>query len=224
MNDASIPKQLDGDYPAAHALYVQARNSTRNSAKIKGLDNLWEVLRRQHVAKSTDFTIATIGAQTAKLGGPTAQTIRNANGHDYKSIIAAFAQQAGGVTKGKLSRPPTEFEIALLSINDRATKHMVRLLLQENKSLRNENNLLKNTIAKNALPIQTTAAQVPVSIPFLTPSMIDAVREFLFPAGMHNKGWVVNEHGAIMDVHGNEVAPVGLQGALATILGGLPAP
>ncbi|WP_370311696.1 gamma-mobile-trio protein GmtX [Sagittula sp.] len=219
MNDITATSKLHEDFPAAYALYVQIRRSTRNTKKKNGLDNLWEVLGRQHVAKSSDFTVATIGSQTAKLGGPTSQTIRNANGQDYKAIINAFAQEAGGVTKGKLPKPNSDFEIALSSIDDRTTRHMVRLILQENKSLRNENNLLKNTIANEAPPIQTAPAHAPLKVPYLAPSLISAIREFLSPSAMHEKGWIVNEHGAIMDFLGNEIAPVGLHDALAQIVG-----
>ena len=220
MNEITITGKLRENCPAAHALYVQKRNGTRNTAKKKGLDNLWEILCRQHVAKSTDFTVATIGAQTEKLGGPTAQTIRNANGADYKAIINAFAQETGGVTKGKLPKPDSDFELALSKIEDRATRHIVRLVLQENKSLRNENNLLKNAISKEAPPLQAAPRKEPQKVPLLASWMVEGIREFLSPAAMREKGWALNEHGAIMDSLGNEIAPVGLHDALSKIVEG----
>ncbi|MEO9632586.1 MAG: gamma-mobile-trio protein GmtX [Sulfitobacter sp.] len=209
---------LGSKYPRAHTLYSTIKGKTRNTLKQKGLDNLWEVLRRQDVSNSTDFTVATIGAQTAALGGPTAQTIRNANGADYKAIINAFAKEAGGVTKGKPPKQGSEFEVALSAIDDRATRHMVKLIIQENKSLRNENNILKNALTKEALPIQASPRPVPRKTPSLDSTMVEGISQFLSPAEMQNKGWKVNEHGAIMDAQGNEIAPVGFYDALTGLL------
>lgn len=211
---------LREDYPEAYALYVDTKKKTRNTIKQKGLDNLWQVLANQHANKSTDFKVATIGAQTEALGGPTAQTIRNQNGADYRAIIAAFAKKAGGITKGKIAKPNTEFEIAVAKIDDRATRHMVKLILQENKSLRNENNLLKHTIANEAPPLRpapTKQSQLPNS-PLLNPYQVEAIKEFIEPAELRAKGWELNEHGAIMDAQNNEVAPVGLHEALVSII------
>lgn len=219
MNEITTTS-LREEYPEAYALYVDAKEKTRNTTKQKGLDNLWQVLANQHATKSTDFKVATIGAQTEALGGPTTQTIRNQNGADYRAIIGAFAKKAGGITKGKIAKPNTEFEIAVAKIEDRATRHMVKLILQENKSLRNENNILKHTIANEAPPLRSTPAQQSQSpsAHLLDPYQVEAIKEFINPAEMRAKGWALNEYGAIMDAQNNEVAPVGLHESLVSII------
>lgn len=215
---------LREEYPEAYALYVDAKEKTRNTTRQRGLDNLWKVLANQHAKKSTDFKVATIGAQTEALGGPTAQTIRNQNGADYRAIIVAFAKKAGGITKGKIAKPNTEFENAVAKIEDRATRHMVKLILQENKSLRNENNILKHTITNEVPPLRPAPTQQPQlpSSPLLAPYQVEAIKEFIEPAEMRAKGWALNEYGAIMDAQNNEVAPVGLHEALVSIVESLP--
>lgn len=211
--------------PEAHAFYLSVLGRTKNVTKSKQLKTLWRVLGRQVTAGSDDYRVVTIGALTEQEGGPTTQTIRNANGADYRAIITKFADEVGGATKKapRLSNEP--HEKLLSGILDLQTRQHVRLLIQENLSLRNEVNLLKHQISHTSAPIvQPHGSVVPGSdtaepqIMTLSKSAREAIESFIDKRVLRSKRWQVNEHGAIVDAFDAEIAPPGLLDTLRQII------
>lgn len=206
-----------GECPKARSLLEEIFSKTSNTTKRRQLINLWTVLERQARANSDDYQIVTIGKQTTDLGGPTTQTLRNANGNDYRSIIAVFVEEIGAAGKPPKKASSDPIEDMINGISDRTLRHQVRLLIQENRSLRNEVNLLKRTLTNSAPPIpvigSATTRRTELPTASLTPSMIEAVSDFIKRVDEGTK-YRENEFGAVVDANFDEeiAAPGFLQG------------
>jgi hypothetical protein len=83
-----------------------------------------------------------------KLSGPKAQSIRNAEGRDFREIIRAYSAEYGD-SKSKKGQCPESDEF-LFGISDLRTAAKVRELLADNRSMERQINLLKNFISKLA--------------------------------------------------------------------------
>jgi len=227
--DSDVPPISESKYaetcPKARSLWEEILGRTSNATKRKQLVNLWTALERQAAANSDDYRAVTIGAQTTGLGGPTTQTLRNANGQDYRTIIAAFVKEIGAA--GKPTQRPTSdpIEAMVKGIGDRALRHQVRLIVQENKSLRNEVNLLKRTLTNSMPPITSlNTATSPKTEPSatqivgeLTPSMLEALTAFVKQVNEGPK-FRENGYGAVVDVFDEEIAAPGFIQGLKILL------
>lgn len=182
----------------------------------KMLQNVWKALETIRLANGNDYRIPIVAKLTEEMGGPKAQSMRNATGIHFRNLIDKYAsvhqrpeQSKGDDPHGKL----------LKEITDKHTKQHIRLLIQENTSLRNQLNIIKNNVARNAPPILPTSADdqtKSIAGPILSEIELDSIKDFL--EGLNKKGYEVNEFGAIIDPDGIEFAPPGLIDALKGIL------
>jgi hypothetical protein len=83
---------------------MEAQASTR---KTETLRLLAAICTEQIERGSRDFSVATIGRISSERGGPSAAAIRNKPGEDYRALLKAFAESAGGHAKKK--RAPQAF-------------------------------------------------------------------------------------------------------------------
>ena len=227
--DSDVSPTIKSKYaetcPKARALWEDILGSTSNATKRRQLINLWTALERQATANSDDYRAVTIGARTTELGGPTTQTLRNANGQDYRTIIAAFCEEIGATGKPTPKASSDPFDDLVKGIGDRTLRHQVRMIVQENKSLKNEVNLLKRTLANSAHPIPslnisaapiTEVAEPPVAGQ-LKPSMRAALVDFVMRVDEKRK-FRENEFGAVVDVFDDEIAAPGFVQGLRILL------
>ncbi|AWN35493.1 gamma-mobile-trio protein GmtX [Methylobacterium radiodurans] len=222
--DAFEPEGALAGHPRTLERFREILSRTSSPTKVRQLRNLAWVLIGQARARSADYRVATVGNRTAACGGPTTQTIRNANGADYRALIELFA---GEVEKPKAAlEPASDREDALLAaIDNPSARNQVRLLLHDCASLRNQVNLLKNQIAREAPPIPT-ALSMPAQA--LTPneagaiklsrSRREALEHFISDSNMTTKKWRANEHGALVDALDIEIARPGFVDALRQVL------
>lgn len=223
-----VPKAFEptdalAGFPRTLERYREILSRTSSTTKIGQLRNLAWVLVTQASARSRDYRVSTVGNRTAACGGPSAQTIRNANGSDYRALIELFN---GEVEKPKAAPVPAERDDALLAaIDDPSARNHVRLLLHDCASLRNQVNLLKNQIAREAPPIPTVLSVPAQGLPAtgagtiaMSKSRREAIEHFVSEANMAMRRWRTNEHGALVDALDIEIARPGFVEALRQIL------
>jgi hypothetical protein len=110
----------------------------------------------------------------------------------------------------------------LAGIQDVALRHRVRLLVVQNRSLRNEVNILKEV--RGAPIVQMTAVYPVDSVQERTPAMtlteadVDAVRDFVDPRKLRSRHLKRADDGAIETMDGRTLADPGLCDALEKIV------
>ena len=124
------------------------QNILDNTDSKKKKDNLkivYDVLLHLYETGSSNFSIALIGKLPKKEGGPITQTIRNAQGKDYRDLIDFFVNNITILDKHKEN---SDYKLSDY-IDDPALKAHINIIISENKSLRNQLNILKNNMNKN---------------------------------------------------------------------------
>lgn len=124
------------------------QNILDNTDSKKKKDNLkivYDVLLHLYETGSSNFSIALIGKLSKKEGGPITQTIRNAQGKDYRDLIDFFVNNITILDKHKEN---SDYKLSDY-IDDPALKAHINIIISENKSLRNQLNILKNNMNKN---------------------------------------------------------------------------
>lgn len=124
------------------------QNILDNTDSKKKKDNLkivYNVLLHLYETGSSNFSIALIGKLSKKEGGPITQTIRNAQGKDYRDLIDFFVNNITILDKHKEN---SDYKLSDY-IDDPALKAHINIIISENKSLKNQLNILKNNMNKN---------------------------------------------------------------------------
>lgn len=204
--------------PKAYSFLQEKLSSAKNNRRIAGLKNVWSAIESQIIEGEGDFRYSSIGAFTVQLGGPTTQTIRNANGLDYRRLIDLAAGEATNLGERSASSGDALASSILEKISDRGTRHAVQIIMHENRSLRNEVNLMKKEIFMTAPPISMREQPVSKIASPVDSTKLMAVREFISERNFQAKGWRLNEYGAIVDGFNEEIAPVGLYAVLLEFL------
>ncbi|TXM93887.1 gamma-mobile-trio protein GmtX [Methylobacterium sp. WL116] len=224
--DAFEPEHALVGQPKTLERYREILSRTSSTTKCRQMRNLAWVLTTHANARSTDFRVVTVGTRTAACGGPTAQTIRNANGADYRALIEVFAGEVQGSTKAVTKEVSGSGEDALLaSIENLSARNQVRLLLHDCAGLRNQVNLLKHQIAREAPPMPTALSRpaqgnspsAPQSI-LISKARRESIEHFVSESNMSMKRWRTNEYGALVDAFDVEIARPGFVDGLKQIL------
>ncbi|MDN5114883.1 gamma-mobile-trio protein GmtX [Aliarcobacter butzleri] len=124
------------------------QNILDNTDSKKKKDNLkivYDILLHLYETGSNNFSIALIGKLSKKEGGPITQTIRNAQGKDYKDLIEFFVNN---ITISDNYKENSDYKLSDY-IDDPALKAHINIIISENKSLKNQLNILKNNMNKN---------------------------------------------------------------------------
>lgn len=124
------------------------QNILDNTDSKKKKDNLkivYDILLHLYETGSNNFSIALIGKLSKKEGGPITQTIRNAQGKDYRDLIEFFVNN---ITVSDKHKENSDYKLSDY-IDDPALKAHINIIISENKSLKNQLNILKNNMNKN---------------------------------------------------------------------------
>jgi len=211
-----LTEKVDDIVKEVHVYFVELYGKTLNVDTKSMLINVWKSLELIRASPCNDYRLGTVGKFTKAMGGPQTQSMRNASGIHYRNLIDKYAIAA------KLPEQATTNNIhdqLLKEVDNKHTQQHIRLIIQENTSLRNQLNVAKQNIAKNAPPIQSTKVmdQTPsLSAPTLSKTKIEAINKFI--NGLEKKGYSINEFGAINDSDGLELAPPGFIDALRDVL------
>lgn len=135
-------------------LYEEIILRTTDKRKLRSLENVRRALEVMREQKTADFTVASVARTIQALGlrGPKEQSMRNAEGKDFRDLITAYVQTHGKEqqTHGKEQRATanTEIDAIVSSIPDLRTAAQVRWTMVENRSLKRRLDLLRAAFTK----------------------------------------------------------------------------
>lgn len=203
---------------------IEQLKANATTRKAKNLDIIHAVCREQHERGSHDFSVATISRIAQERGGPVKSTIHNKTGDDFKGLIKAWADYAGGITRKVRKVSENPIYAVLDKIPDPAVRAVMGAVLAENKKLRGEVNLLKaNTevvIDRTSKPSgqpQATIQVLPASTG-LTDTEMEALRHAISDKLMQEEGWKQDDHGRILSAKGSSIFKVGFVTAIRKII------
>jgi hypothetical protein len=194
--------------------------------KAKNLDIVHAVCREQFERGSKDYSVATIARLSVERGGPTAQTIHNKTGDDFKGLIAAWAKHTGGAVRKPRKVNENPIYAVLDRIPDPAVRAVMGGVLAENRKLRGEVNLLKrqaNIVIDQRPMVPASAQQQTIQIlptsHGLTESEKEALRHAISDKLMEVEGWQQDENGRILNAKKRVIFKIGYVSAIRKILG-----
>ncbi|WP_218002790.1 gamma-mobile-trio protein GmtX [Paraburkholderia oxyphila] len=194
--------------------------------KARNLDIVHVVCREQYERGSKDYSVATIARLSVERGGPTAQTIHNKTGDDFKGLIAAWARHTDGVVRKPRKANENPIYAVLDKIPDPAVRAVMGCALAENRKLRGELNVLKQqaniVVDKRPLApanVQQQAIQILPPSHGLTESEKEALRHAISDKLMEVEGWQQDENGRILNSKGRAIFKIGFVSAIRKILG-----
>lgn len=200
--------------------------ATKNTRKHRSLDLIHEICSEQTERGSRDFSIATISKLSETRGGPKMQSIRNANGADYRAIINCWAKYTGGRNK----RPPKEasdiYDRLLRLIPDPAVRAAMGAEMAEVRKLRRENSLLKQNaeiiIDQRPVAVDHHTSQQLESLShiarYLKPTEIAALVHAIGPEHFHNQGWTAHSNGKVVTESGRMIFLPGFVTAIQKLI------
>ena len=149
------------------------------------------------------------------------QTLRNADGEDYRALIDAFAREIGAATTTLPSGKPTPLEEAIDTITDLDVRTRLRMVLVENVRQREEISRLRQAfkhLQSNTMEQRTTIKEVEL-LPS-TKANIDLapIEKFISDTWTEERRWIKEPNGAIYDDNGECLAPIGFTTSLLTVL------
>lgn len=186
--------------------FLEALCKDASTRKKNTLELINFVCKEQAEHGNTDFSIAKIATLLADKGGPSEQSLRNKAASDYRALIKNWAQFTNGsIKKNKKAEVFSNTDDEILNgISDPTTKAYVGMILRENRSLRNENHILKIaevTLYKPGLNGPSSSGDSNESIAFpsrkLTNTEIEALRHAISDELMKSQDWTTDERGRV---------------------------
>ena len=218
---------------SAREVYEELRARTSNKRKRTNLERVWTALEHLGRLKTKDFSVAAVARAVDALGlpGPKAQSIRNADGRDFRELISAYAAESGDAEQAKRSSVDEQL---VTTISDPKSREQVKLLLADNASLQYRIDCLKALVG-NLSPVSLTrpedgergAAQTALPAPQgvapdLSDREIGSIRAFIENVDQVECTWDEGS-GALLDRDGYEVAPPAFLDALRKVIAGFSA-
>lgn len=145
--DADVPAEDDGLQVLLRSTFDALVAATGSARRRGNLENLRQALEHLRAHRSVDFGFVNVAATVAALGlgSPKAQTIRNSDGMDFRSLIEAYRDAYGR----KRVQPKGDEEARMAAtIPDMRTRGWAEYMLAENRSLKRRLDLLKNAFTK----------------------------------------------------------------------------
>lgn len=217
---ASPAVALEAPRSAPEELFESLLAAATDARKRNSLMAVRRALDMMRETKAREYTIAAVARGLAALGyaGPKAQSMRNAEGKDFKTLIAAYAAE--------YQAPPGPRRVSddddlVASIADHRAAARVQWVLNQNQSLQRRLDILhaqfKQLAAIELVP-EGVGARVSASRPQFTEMEVKAVRKFVASIGDLECSFD-DETGALLhDRHGLEIGPPGLHQALQKVL------
>lgn len=209
---------------AARCIFDSIKSTAKHPSKLKNLDLLWKVLDAIRAEQSDNYSIAEIARRLKPLGGPKTQSLRNAQGNDFRAIIDAYSS----IAKTFIHKAnATQLEQAIAMVADPSVRVVLKEFFAENKRLKHENDQLRSafkTLSIGAAPNMTPAPKSDEVLPALkktnskiAKSQLSAIQKGLDPARLRERNLVVTKSGAIEDSQGNQLFPPGFATSIMDI-------
>jgi hypothetical protein len=191
------------------------------------LTKMHELCRRQHEARSRDFSLPAIGRLAEAEGIMKGRALYNAQSADYKALIEAWAAYSGPPAP----KPPKMLASHeyLMRIEDPAIRSIMQAIIAERDKLKAQLNVLKaNTqVTVDRRPLGATVAAAAGSRPVtvlamaaqLTPSEREALLKAVSADYLEERSLREGSHGEIVNEHGRTVFEVGFARAIRKVLG-----
>ena len=211
----------------ARQLYKTHREATNRESKVKNLDLLWGALEDIRSDGGRDYSLAEVGRRLEAAGGPKTQSLRNAQGAQFRDIIGAYAAGVSGSTK-YLSKTKSQVEAALELITDPSIRATLRMAIEEGKRLKVVNDNLHaafKTLQVGAIGAATTAKTAALTAPAksveaLSAKLIRALKKGMDRTRLAERGMQVHDDGSIRDGNGEVLFPAAFATALDAVVAG----
>lgn len=220
-NAKAAGEQVSKKRDALDDLYDEFVSRTENPRRLNSLRNLYDTLRHLLSVGSDVTSVAAIARSIEALGfaAPKAQSIRNAEGKDFRDLISAYV----ALSDDKGTVEPSDDEKLVGGIVDLQVAAQVRWILNENRSLKRRLDLLHAAFQKlepikllNASPSVGEAGNRDELVGFKQ-AEIEAVRQFR--ANVSDINCAIDESsGALLYKGSLEVAPPGFGQAISKLI------
>jgi hypothetical protein len=179
--------------------------------KRRNVERVWAALEDMRARKEVDFSLASVARGIERLGfpGPKYQSLRNAEGADFRALIDAYRQTHGKAPTGAREDEEGDDDLPLAIVDPRL-QHRVRVLLRQVRALQDRNRILHDQLLKGSIPMPTLPAAAPTetgALSAFTSEEIHAVKHFaeqLASVGLRAD----DETGCILELgSGREIAP-----------------
>ncbi len=210
----------------ARQLYKTHREATNRESKVKNLDLLWGALEDIRNDGGRDYSLAEVGRRLEAAGGPKTQSLRNAQGAQFRDIIGAYAAGVSGSPK-YLSKTKSQVEAALELITDPSIRATLRMAIEEGKRLKvvNDNlhaafkTLQVGSIGAGTAESPQITAPAKASESLLSSKLLRALKKGMDRTRLAERGMQVQEDGSIHDEHGEVMFPPAFVTAIDAVLG-----
>lgn len=186
---------------------------------------IYKLCEEQHARGSRDFSIATIGRLSHAAGGPSAPTIRNKTGDDYKALMRAFANSVGGKAKKSADRKPGRSAELLEGVSDPVLRARIGILVAELESSRGQLIALRHLANTTTILRLDGSAEADTgthdereSKSALSNQEKMALERAISPDTLVHWGWVSDANGRVKTDTGQVVYPAGYLTAIRKVL------
>jgi hypothetical protein len=181
------------------------------------LEKIKNACESQVNGNSKDFSYAVIGRISEANEGVTALTIGKStkNGTAYRKLIDVYAT----VHSRPVGKKEPKGEAALLSrikrMEDATARNLAFDLMQENRALKNELNILKGAKTID-IDLRTNKSQssTPLLDNVLDKRERESLNHFISQNNLKEYGWTISDSGAISDMNGRKLTRPGFVQAI----------
>lgn len=209
--------------------FVEEISQNISTRKKRSIEILHKICKDQHDRGSKDFSIPTISRISVNENGPSEQTIRNKDGADYRALLNCWATYTDGSTKK--SKEKQEFNATdeiLAGISDPTIRALVGVIIAENRKLKGENSLLKQTtkltIDMRSNPSQNLPGKELLGLEpemKILPTEVLALRHSISNEFLDEQGWTTDDQGRIK-YKGRPIYKAGYVTAIKKVLSNYP--
>ena len=227
MDAAKIDVDAHADAGDPDKLY-QDLLSRASSRRAQSLRILWQALSDLEADGIREYTIAAVGRRVEELGGPRTQSLRNADGTDFRRLIAAFGNRTDRGEGRSHDRQQSQVQKAISQVPDLGVQTILRMLLEENRRLKHQNDVLRESFKELSLSITESSMlnDSPelehVAQRSLTGPLCESLALFLSDQWLESRGLRIEHDGSIVDsTVGDDVyllAPPGFADALRLLV------
>ncbi len=204
------------------AALEEAKQRAVRKNKTDNLDLLWTVLMEIREAGGRDYSLSEVGRRLESKGGPKTQSLRNAGGADFRTVIAAFAHSVMGSPK-YVAKTKSGVDQALDFIGDPSVRAVLKEEIALAKKYRTENAILRNALSRMSIPTaadiqvsgELTKANAPAERPALSAvfeaevvtnrsthdllgeDLLEALQNGISKKAMRKNGWKVHDNGSV---------------------------
>lgn len=189
-----------GGIAAAKELLERLKAQTNQEQRRRSLDLLWQALEEMRRAGVTEFKIVEVGRKAQSLGGPKAQSIRNATGLAFRQVIGLYS---AAFEKPAASRATDDIKRALATVSNISARKIFEDEHKSKKAAEAERDRLRLALASvNAAPPKTAPLPSLPSSEAIQDWAVDAFQLNFSGQRLAERGLSIELDGSVRNVHG----------------------